>query len=186
MRLTLCFAACMLAASAASAQPRIGLPAQSLPGAVVRITVNAPSSDSIAGITGQMSGESLHFHAVSRGVWHAIGAVSADAKDGATATVFVEHASGTVDSLNGVTRIPKASASSGKRRALAVSKRFTQPLDSGTQARVKSGVDLTRLRSYGLRRSFAPGRRLSPVHSVPDACSTAPSQAGILASISGE
>jgi murein DD-endopeptidase MepM/ murein hydrolase activator NlpD len=137
MRTAYALAACALVASAANAQkPHLKLPAQSLPGAIVQVSFDASeASDSIVQVSGQMSGEPLHFH--KRGqAWHAIGAVSTDAKSEVTATAILAYASGRSDTLVAVTNVPKAAASTGRRRALAVSPRFTQPLDSATQARI--------------------------------------------------
>ncbi len=103
----------------------------------MRVLVNAPpSGDSIVAVTGRMSGEPLHFTKSANDAWHAIGAVSADAKDEARATVIVERVSGKTDTISSSTTIPAPPQSSGRRRALAVAPRFTQPLDSATKARV--------------------------------------------------
>jgi murein DD-endopeptidase MepM/ murein hydrolase activator NlpD len=83
-----------------------------------------------------MSGEPLHFHRVAPGAWHTIGAISPDAKTEATAQAIVSFASGRTDTLSAVTRIPTAPPGRGKPRALAVSPRFTQPIDAETQARI--------------------------------------------------
>lgn len=128
-----------LHASVAGAQrlSTFDAPSQALPGSIVRLSVEGShGGDSIITVTGVMSGEPLHFHHAGPGLWHAIGAVSADAKGEAKATVTITHVSGKTDSLAAVTRIPGAPPSRGKPRALAVSPRFTQPLDSATQARI--------------------------------------------------
>ena len=83
-----------------------------------------------------MSGEPLHFHRVALATWHAIGAISPDARTDATALAIVSYASGRIDTMSHVTRIPGAPPSRGKPRVLAVSPRFTQPLDSATQSRI--------------------------------------------------
>lgn len=137
MRFLCAIAAWTIAASAANAQkPLLTLPPQSLPGAIVHVSVDgAYSSDSILQVVGHMSGEPLHFSKRNH-VWRAIGAVSVDAKREATATAIVTFGSGKSDTLVAVTSLPKAVASTGRRRALAVAPRFTQPLDSATQARI--------------------------------------------------
>ena len=131
---------CVALSSAVAAQTsaRVNLPAESLPGAIVRLSVEGPKAggDTIVSVSGQMSGEPLHFHRSTGGAWHAIGAVSPDAKEEAVARVVAELASGRADTISASTKLPKVRASSGHRRALAVSMRFTQPLDSATQARI--------------------------------------------------
>lgn len=83
-----------------------------------------------------MSGEPLHFHRTHAGEWHAIGAVSPDAKGEATATVVISRASGKTDSLSASERIPLPTPSPASKHPLAVSSRFTQPLDAETQKRI--------------------------------------------------
>ncbi|MGH8100973.1 MAG: M23 family metallopeptidase, partial [Chthoniobacterales bacterium] len=70
------------------------------------------------------------------GDWHAIGAVSPDAKGKASATVLVFLASGKTDSLVASERIPAPAPSPASKHPLAVSSRFTKPLDSETQKRI--------------------------------------------------
>lgn len=112
-------------------------PARALPGSIVRLSIDSPAgSDSIVAIDGTMSGEPLHFHRVSGHTWHAIGPISPDAKSEAEAKANVTYASGRTETLTASTRIPAPPPSRGKPRALAVSPRFTKPLDSATQARI--------------------------------------------------
>ncbi len=138
MKLVLGIALLALASAQTAAQkPQVSIPARSLPGALIRISVDPSFSvDPTRAVTGQMSGEPLHFAKSEGKEWHAIGAVSADAKDRATASIIVEHVSGRFDTLVASTIIPKPPQSSARRRALAVAPRFTKPLDSATQARV--------------------------------------------------
>lgn len=141
MKLVVGLAVAFLAATANAQETKATLtaPRQASPGSVVRITLASESaSDSIVGVEGSMSGEPLHFHRIGAGTWHAIGAISPDAKTEATARAIVSYASGLVDTLSDVTRIPGSTPSRGKPRALAVSPRFTKPLDSATQARIDS------------------------------------------------
>jgi murein DD-endopeptidase MepM/ murein hydrolase activator NlpD len=84
-----------------------------------------------------MSGEPLHFHRTSTGDWHAIGAVSPDAKGEATATVLVMRSSGKTDSLSSSERIPVPAPSPAAKHPLAVSSRFTKPLDAETEKRIE-------------------------------------------------
>lgn len=115
-------------------------PAAPAPGAVVRITLrdNGASSDSIARISGTMSGEPLHFTRAGPATWRAIGPITVDAKGDVEASVVIERLSGALDSARASVSIPKPEpARPGARaRALSVSPRFTQPLDAETQARV--------------------------------------------------
>jgi len=133
-------AAAALIASAAGAQEKkstLVTPSQALPGSIVRLSIDGvPGRDSIVAVDGSMSGEPLHFHRVAGRAWHSIGAVSPDARIEAEARAIVTYASGRADTLSAVTRIPSVPPSRGKRRALAVAPRFTQPLDSATQARI--------------------------------------------------
>lgn len=124
--------------STAQAPPVILHPSAPAPGAIVRISFNGSgdSRDSIVDVTGRMSGEPLHFHRASAGAWHATGAVSPDAKGEATAIVVILRASGKTDSLTASGRIPLPAPSPANRHPLAVSSRFTQPLDEETQKRI--------------------------------------------------
>ena len=137
-RVLLGVAVAFLAATgnAQEAKTALTAPAQATPGAVVRISLNEMGRDSVVAIEGSMSGEPLHFHQVQAGAWHAIGAISPDAKTEAIARAIVSFASGRADTLSDIIRIPGSPPSRGKPRALAVSPRFTQPLDAETQARI--------------------------------------------------
>ena len=112
------------------------LPAQPAPGAIVRLTLRGV--DSASRISGTMSGELLHFTRSSSGSWRAIGPVSVDAIDEVPATVIVERATGVIDTVVATVTLPKPKPPKpgAKPRALAVSPRFTRPLDAETQARI--------------------------------------------------
>lgn len=71
-------------------------------------------------------------------MWRAIGPVTVDATGSVEATASIENASGTIDTARAVVAIPKLPPprAGARRRALSVSPRFTQPLDSATQARI--------------------------------------------------
>ncbi|HUQ47152.1 MAG TPA: M23 family metallopeptidase [Gemmatimonadaceae bacterium] len=125
-----------VATGAQETKPVLTAPAQAMPGAVVRISLNSSGADSVIAVEGSMSGEPLHFHRAATGAWHAIGAISPDAKTEATARAIVSFASGRSDTISDVVQIPGSPPSRGKPRALAVSPRFTQPLDAETQARI--------------------------------------------------
>lgn len=123
------------------AQPSLTFsPAAPAPGSIVRITLrtSAPSGDSVARISGTMSGEPLHFTKSDIDTWRAIGPVSVDAAGDVEAAVVIEHVSGMIDSARGSVNIPKPKPQPRARaRALSVSPRFTQPLDAETQARIE-------------------------------------------------
>jgi murein DD-endopeptidase MepM/ murein hydrolase activator NlpD len=127
-------------ASSASGQQRlytVDIPSQALPGSIIPIDVEGPTdADSIVSIAGSMSGEPLHFRHVAPATWHALGAISVDAKGIVEASITATYASGRTLAIPMTTRIPPAPPSRGKPRALAVSPTFTKPLDSATQARI--------------------------------------------------
>ncbi len=130
----------VISGSSAAAQASIAtldVPANAQPGSIIRIGLDAPPGrDSVSSITGSMSGEPLHFHQMTRGTWHAIAAISPDAKGMVAATAVIAYSNEQTHSISGYTRVPVPPPSHGKRPALSVSTRFTQPLDSATQARI--------------------------------------------------
>ena len=87
-----------------------------------------------------MAGEALHFIPAGPDTWRAIGAVPVDAPANLTAEVFLEQSSGSVDTIR--TSVapyhPPPARGTVRRRRLAVSSRFTQPLDSATERRIAS------------------------------------------------
>lgn len=110
-----------------------------MPGAIVRLTLHAgASADSVARISGTMSGEPLHFVRSSGDTWRAIGPVTVDAVGEVAANVVIERTSGALDSVRATVSLPKPKPPKpgARPRTLSVSPRFTQPLDSATQARV--------------------------------------------------
>ena len=113
-------------------------PSAPQPGAIVRLILeDSSSADAPLRISGEMSGEPLHFEKRAAGIWRAIGPVSADATGEVPALVTIERASGRVDSARAAIVIPQPKPSKGAaRRSLSVSPRFTQPLDAETQARI--------------------------------------------------
>jgi murein DD-endopeptidase MepM/ murein hydrolase activator NlpD len=116
-------------------------PAAPAPGAIVRITLRAiePPGDSVARISGTMSGEQLHFTRSGADTWRAIGPISVDAAGDVEASVLIERASGALDSARAAVTIPrpKPPRPGAKARPLSVASRFTQPLDAETQARIE-------------------------------------------------
>jgi murein DD-endopeptidase MepM/ murein hydrolase activator NlpD len=125
-------------AADAEAQSRIAIsPAQPSPGSIVRLSLTGMTADdSVLAISGTMADEALHFRKSPAGTWRAIGPVPVDAVGEVNAVVFVQRSSGSVDTLNRSVVIPKPKPGKGRASALAVSPRFTRPLDAETQARV--------------------------------------------------
>jgi murein DD-endopeptidase MepM/ murein hydrolase activator NlpD len=134
---TLIAFALVLSSSATAQQPTLTIaPARPAPGAIVRLTLSGV--DSVSRISGTMSGELLHFTRSSTGTWRAIGPVSVDAVGSVPATVIVERLTGAIDTVVASVALPRPTPPKPgtKPRALAVSPRFTQPLDAETQARI--------------------------------------------------
>lgn len=112
-------------------------PAQRGPGSIVRLSLSGiPRLDSLDVISGEMAGEPLHFRRVATGVWRSLGGIPVDAVGEVTARAFIERASGGVDTVRASIAIPRPRPVKGRPRALAVSPRFTRPLDSATRARI--------------------------------------------------
>jgi Peptidase family M23 len=139
------------------------MPAHPKPGSIVRLTLleAAPHRDSIVVINGVMAGEPLHFIETGPGTWHAIGGIPVDVADNVTAEVVLERSLGSADTV----RIsvmpfhpPPSRGSRGRARRLAVSSRFTQPLDSATEMRIARENE--RARDVG-RQSHASPRMWS-------------------------
>lgn len=118
-------------------------PARPAPGGIVRVTLSpgARSGDSVAAVTGTMSGEPLHFRRARTGVFHAIGAVPVDSATSTSAQAIVAWASGRADTVNKVIVLPAFPPPSEQ---LAVAPRFGQQLDSALEARVARESALAR------------------------------------------
>ena len=133
------FSLVLVAGASAQAQTLTISPAAPAPGAIVRLALRlAESTDSAIRISGTMSGEPLHFVRSTSSTWRALGPITVDAVGEVGATAIVEKASGAVDSIRASVTIPKPPAPrpGARPRALSVSPRFTQRLDSATQARI--------------------------------------------------
>ena len=134
----------LVAASTATAQrPSLtATPTKPAPGSLVRLVLDAGTveADSIISITGQMSGERLHFARSGRVTWRAIGPVTVDAVDSVAARVAVHRASGAVDSVFTFVTLPARPKPTGRSRPrqLAVDSRFTRPMSAETQKRIES------------------------------------------------
>ena len=150
--------------SAAAQRPVLRIaPAAPAPGAIVRLTLSDSSdTDAPTRISGEMSGESLHFEESGPNTWRAIGPVPVDATGEVPARVTIERASGAIDSAHATVVLPKPkpAKSGGRRRALSVPPRFTQPLDAETQARIER--ENATAREIGRRAHDSPPMWNSP------------------------
>ena len=112
-------------------------PALPAPGSITRLSLsNVGPSDSIVRLTGEMAGEALHFRRNGGGNWGALGGIPVDAIGDVVAKAFIERATGVIDTVTVAAALPRPVVRKRRPRALAVSPRFTQPLDSATQARI--------------------------------------------------
>ncbi len=155
-----------VAAGAQTIPPALTIaPAQPNAGALVRLTLDAAvsSHDSIVGVEGTMAGEPLHFISAGDRVWRALGAVPIDDDDSVSARVFVQRASGAVDTIRAGVAIPSLPAPSvATSPQLAVPERFTRPLDAATQARIARENE--RARGVGRRAHDTPPRWTGVFH----------------------
>jgi murein DD-endopeptidase MepM/ murein hydrolase activator NlpD len=148
-------------AAGASARPsaataaRLSIePRQPGTGSLIRVVVDRPakSTDSVVVAAGELAGEPLHFTNAVGGKRVALAAIPLDASDSVVARVLVDRASGVIDTLRTVLhyphRPPPAPAASRGRtpgaRRLRVDPRFTQRMDSATDARVEHENELAR------------------------------------------
>ena len=155
----LLFALAATASTIQSQTPRIEvLPARPSPGALVRVSLTMPvDADSVIWIRGSMAGEPLHFIEAGNQRWRALGAVPVDGSDKVSARVIVERASGALDTVRTTVTIPALEeVSVTKSPQLAVSSRFTRPLDAATQARIAR--ENTLARAVGTRAHESPPR----------------------------
>jgi murein DD-endopeptidase MepM/ murein hydrolase activator NlpD len=129
-------------------------PASPNPGAIVRLTLNAPvsSADSIVSIRGALAGEPLHFIPAAAGAWHAIGAVPVDAEGSLVASVILNRASGKAETVRARLVLPKVPPP--VEQPLAVDSTFTRPLDAATIARIQR--ENLRARGVGARAHDSP------------------------------
>lgn len=161
----------LVGASAAAAQPRpssiaprtpaaaprlILEPKQPGTGSLIRVAVDGPakSSDSIEVIAGELAGEPLHFVTAAGGRRVALAAIPLDASDSVVARILVDMSSGAIDTLRTVLHYPHhappAPAPAGRRgrspgaRRLRVDPKFTQRMDSATDARIEHENELAR------------------------------------------
>jgi murein DD-endopeptidase MepM/ murein hydrolase activator NlpD len=153
------FAFSVSASAIQSQAPRIDVvPARPSPGALVRLSLKLPvTADSVIWIRGTMAGEPLHFVEAGDHTWRALGAVPVDGTDNVTARAIIERASGALDTVRKTLTIPALEEVSVKESPqLAVSSRFTRPLDAATQARIARENALAR--AVGSRAHDSPPR----------------------------
>jgi murein DD-endopeptidase MepM/ murein hydrolase activator NlpD len=139
--------------------PRIEVvPARPSPGALVRLSLKMPATtDSIIWIRGSMAGEPLHFIEAGNHTWRALGAVPVDGSAKVSARAIVERRSGALDTVRTTLTIPALEEVSVKGSPqLAVSSRFTRPLDAATRARIAR--ENARARAVGRRAHDSPPR----------------------------
>jgi murein DD-endopeptidase MepM/ murein hydrolase activator NlpD len=138
-------ALCLVSGSLGAQTSRVSIaPLRPQPGAIVRLTLNAPASrtDSIVSIRGALAGEPLHFMNAAAGTWHAIGAVPVDATGSLVASVILQRMSGKTETVR--TRLTLPATPPPVAQPLAVDSAFTRPLDSATAARVERENALAR------------------------------------------
>ena len=122
---------------AISAQtPRLtAAPASPEPGAIVRLTLNAPAgADAVVSVRGALAEQPLHFVRTAPGVWHAIGGIPVDVEGPLTANAVVQRSSGRTDIARVRFTLPKVPPPVAQ--PLEVDSTFTRPLDSATLARI--------------------------------------------------
>jgi len=131
-------------------------PGRPEPGAIVRLTLAAPSSraDAIVSISGSMAGEPLHFLQSAPGTWHAIGAVPVDATGSMFANAEIRRASGKTETVRARLTLPMLPPPVAQ--PLEVDSSFTRPLDSATTARVAR--ENARAREVGKHAHDSPPR----------------------------
>lgn len=115
-------------------------PAKPAPGSLVRVSLDdAAAPGLVTSIVGTMGGEPLHFRRDSTGVPSALAPVPVDVADSLVAHVVISLASGAVDTLMGVVRVPPEPPVENTRTSaskLKVADRFTARPDPAVTARV--------------------------------------------------
>ena len=110
-------------------------PASPEPGAIVRLTLDAPSGvDKVVSVRGALAGEPLHFMRTAPGVWHALGGVPVDKEGSLVANAVLQRESGKTEIARVRFILPKIPQPVAE--PLAVDSNFTRPLDAATLARI--------------------------------------------------
>lgn len=147
---------CAVAHAQGPQNPRLSIePRHPEGGTLTRLTIDrlAGHGDSVTAVDGTMAGEPLHFVAAANGTMEALGAIPVEVSDSAVALVHLSHRSGACDTLRLMlkyphnpappTPVPSRSRPRGASR-LRVDKRFTQRMDSATEARIEQENELAR------------------------------------------
>ena len=131
-------AICSLFSGALTAQTArlTSAPARPQPGAIVRLTLNAPVSraDSVVSVSGSLAGEPLHFMHLTAGTWHSIGGIPVDSEGNLVGVAEIKRASGRTETVRVRFVLPKVPPPVAQ--PLAVDSGFTKPLDAATTARI--------------------------------------------------
>src|SRR5207244_10743474 len=105
------------------------------PGAIVRLTLNAPAGgDAIVSVRGALAEQPLHFIRTAPGVWHAIGGIPVDEEGSLVANAALQRASGKTEIARARFTLPKIPPPVAQ--PLEADSTFTSPLDSATLARI--------------------------------------------------
>jgi murein DD-endopeptidase MepM/ murein hydrolase activator NlpD len=146
---------CLFSGALAAQTARLtATPSRPGPGAIVRLTLTAPTSraDSVVSVRGALAGEPLHFMQATAGAWHAIGGVPVDAEGSLVANAVIERASGKTEIARVRFALPKVPPPVAQ--PLAVDSSFTKPLDAATIARIDR--ENARAREIGRRAHETP------------------------------
>ena len=135
-------------------QPRLELePRFASQGRLLRVTIDRMKrgTDSVVWVGGEMAGEPLHFHPAGPDRVQALGAIPVQVSDSLAAHVWVQRRSGAIDTLRLFRRYPHIVVSTNRvrgrvrnARRLRVDRRFTQPEDAATDARVAHDNEVAR------------------------------------------
>jgi murein DD-endopeptidase MepM/ murein hydrolase activator NlpD len=133
-------AAVVLIAGDVSAQRTVPVvvsiePAAPAQGTLFTVQVVAPAESGVIHVSGQFSGEPLHFETVAPGVMRAIAGLPIDAGDIAELPLAIARIGGDLEYLT--VNVPVATGDYRLER-LTVAPRFGTPFDSATQARIRS------------------------------------------------
>jgi murein DD-endopeptidase MepM/ murein hydrolase activator NlpD len=147
---------CFLFSNALTAQTArlTAAPARPEPGAIVRLSLRAPSSgsDSVVSVRGALAGEPLHFLRLTPGTWHAIGGVPVDTEGSLVANAVIVRASGKTEVARVRFTLPKIPPPVAQ--PLEIDSSFTKPLDAATTARITR--ENARAREVGRRAHDSP------------------------------
>lgn len=129
-------------------------PARPEPGAIVRLSLSAPTSgsDSVVSVRGALAGEPLHFVHLTPRTWHAIGGIPVDTEGTLVANAVIVRASGKTEVARVRFTLPKIPPPVAQ--PLEVDSTFTKPLDAATTARIAR--ENARAREVGRRAHDSP------------------------------